>query len=127
MPVRARPGAPAKAVPSRLMQAARVLWKKSDSSQLRFSPSLERGHDEGRSMRMHHLLKLAAAFALAGAPVFASAQFQAPTPEELAMRSEAKAPGADAIYLYYEEVDNDPLHYQSIYARIKVLTEKGKE
>src|SRR6185437_7732088 len=27
----------------------------------------------------------------------------------------------------YEETDNDPLHFQSIYARIKVLTDKGKD
>jgi hypothetical protein len=77
-------------------------------------------------MRMHRVLHLAATLALAGAPIFACAQFQAPTHDELTMTSEAKAPGADAIYLYYEEDDNDPLHYESIYARIKVLSEKGK-
>ena len=26
-----------------------------------------------------------------------------------------------------KQIANDPLHYQSYYARIKVLTEKGKE
>ena len=31
------------------------------------------------------------------------------------------------MYLDIEEIANDPMHYQSIYARIKVLTEKGKE
>jgi hypothetical protein len=43
------------------------------------------------------------------------------------MTDDPKAPGASAVYLNYEEIDNDPLHYQSIYARIKVLQEKGKE
>ena len=55
------------------------------------------------------------------------AQFQTPTDEELKMTSDPKAPGAAAVYLNIEEVANDPLHYQSVYARIKVLTEKGKE
>ncbi len=55
------------------------------------------------------------------------AQFQAPTDEELKMTSDPKAPGAAAVYLNIEEVANDPMHYESVYARIKVLTEKGKE
>ncbi len=55
------------------------------------------------------------------------AQFQAPTDEELKMTSDPKAPGAAAVYLNIDEVANDPLHYESVYARIKVLTEKGKE
>jgi hypothetical protein len=59
--------------------------------------------------------------------VRAHAQFQAPTDEELKMTADPKSPGADAVYLYYEEIDNDPLHYQGFYARIKVLTEKGKD
>ena len=57
----------------------------------------------------------------------AMAQFQAPTDEELKMTAEPKAPGAAAVYLNVEEIANDPIHYQSFYARIKVLTEKGKE
>ena len=60
-------------------------------------------------------------------PTSVLGQFQAPTQEELQMTSEPKAPGAAAIYLYQEEQDDDNLHYQSFYARIKVLTEKGKE
>ena len=54
-------------------------------------------------------------------------QFKQPTPEELKMTSDPKAPGADAVYLNVEEVANDPLHYETFYARIKVLTEKGKD
>jgi hypothetical protein len=55
------------------------------------------------------------------------AQFQDPTPEELKMTTDPKAPGAAAVYLNVEEMTNDPLHYRTFYARIKVLTEKGKE
>jgi len=54
-------------------------------------------------------------------------QFKQPTPEELKMTADPKAPGADAVYLNVEEVTNDPLHYETFYARIKVLTEKGKD
>ncbi len=54
-------------------------------------------------------------------------QFHDPTKEELAMTSDPKAPDAAAVYLDYEEKTDDPLHYYSVYARIKVLAEKGKE
>ena len=57
----------------------------------------------------------------------ARAQFQAPADEELKMTSEPKAPGAAAVYLYREEKVDDSLHYHSMFVRIKVLTEKGKE
>lgn len=55
------------------------------------------------------------------------AQFKQPTPDELSMTADPKVPGADAVYLDVEEIVNDPLHYQTFYARIKVLTEKGKD
>lgn len=57
----------------------------------------------------------------------ALAQFQDPTKEELSMTADPKAPGAAAVYLNYEEKTDDTLHYHSVYARIKVLTEKGKD
>jgi Domain of Unknown Function with PDB structure (DUF3857)/Transglutaminase-like superfamily len=50
-----------------------------------------------------------------------------PTPEELKMTSEPAAPDAAAIYLYREERADDKLHIHSIYVRLKILTEKGKE
>ena len=78
-------------------------------------------------MRTSIFLRNALLFVLVFSPFLVRAQFQPPTQEELTMTADPKAPGADAVYLYYEEIDNDPLHYQSIYARIKVLTEKGKE
>ncbi len=55
------------------------------------------------------------------------AQFQQPTDDELKMTADPKAPGAAAVYLNVEEIANDPLHFESFYARIKVLGEKGKE
>lgn len=60
-------------------------------------------------------------------PSFLHAQFQQPTQEELKMTSDPMAPGAAAVYLDYNETTDDPLHFYSVYARIKVLTEKGKE
>ncbi|WP_263351141.1 DUF3857 domain-containing transglutaminase family protein [Acidicapsa acidisoli] len=61
-------------------------------------------------------------------PQLVSAQkFQEPTKEELQMTSDPKSPGAPAVYLYREEVTDNNSHYVSSYARIKVLTELGKE
>jgi hypothetical protein len=60
-------------------------------------------------------------------PSLLRAQFQQPTDEELKMTADPKAPGAAAVYLNVEEITDDPMHYHSFYARIKVLTEKGKE
>jgi hypothetical protein len=60
-------------------------------------------------------------------PLLVQAQFQPPTNEELKMTSDPKAPGAAAVYLYREEITDDVDHFHSFYARIKVLTEKGKQ
>jgi hypothetical protein len=60
-------------------------------------------------------------------PTVARAQFHDPTPEELKMTADPQSPGAAAVYLNIEEITNDPIHYQTFYARIKVLQEKGKE
>jgi hypothetical protein len=60
-------------------------------------------------------------------PALVRAQFQAPTAEELKMTADPKAPGAAAVYLDYEETADSANHTGSIYERIKVLTEKGKE
>jgi len=66
-------------------------------------------------------------FLLIASPRFLHAQFQQPTDEELKMTADPKAPGAAAVYLNVEETTDDQMHYHSFYARIKVLTEKGKE
>ncbi|HEX4577170.1 MAG TPA: DUF3857 domain-containing protein, partial [Edaphobacter sp.] len=57
----------------------------------------------------------------------ALAQWTVPTPEELSTISQPEVPGAAAVYLYREEITDDHLHMFSIYTRLKVLTEKGKE
>jgi hypothetical protein len=54
-------------------------------------------------------------------------KFQQPTKEELQMTSDPKAPGAPAVFLYRQEETDNHSHYVGEYARIKVLTEKGKE
>ena len=55
------------------------------------------------------------------------AQWTVPTPEELSMTSQPQVPGAPAVYLFREETTDDKLHMFSIYIRLKVLTEGGKE
>jgi transglutaminase-like putative cysteine protease len=49
-----------------------------------------------------------------------------PTPEELSMTEQKGAPGADAVYLYDEEITNDDRSTFSYYRRIKILQDKGK-
>lgn len=56
-----------------------------------------------------------------------SQKFQEPTKEELQMTADPKAPGAPAVFLYREETTDNYSHFVSVYARIKVLTELGKE
>lgn len=55
------------------------------------------------------------------------AQFQEPTREELQMTMDPKAPGASAVYLYFEDITDQLNFTRSYYARIKVLADKGKE
>jgi len=78
-------------------------------------------------MRISVLLRNSFLALAIASPVLVLAQFQPPTDEELKMTADPKAPGAAAVYLNVEEIANDPLHYQTFYARIKVLQEKGKE
>lgn len=54
-------------------------------------------------------------------------QFHAPTTEELQMTSDPLAPDAAAVYLYREEIVDDPHHFRSVYARIKILKDSGTE
>ncbi|HTW79236.1 MAG TPA: DUF3857 domain-containing protein [Terracidiphilus sp.] len=78
-------------------------------------------------MRNSVVLRGAVLFCALVSPVIIQAQFQQPSDEELKMTSDPKAPGAAAVYLNIEENDFDKEHSQNYYARIKVLTEKGKE
>ena len=78
-------------------------------------------------MRLHLLSRIGALLVIAASPFVLHAQFQDPTPDELKMTSDPKAPGAAAVYLYREEITNGGSGIRTFYARIKVLTEKGKE
>lgn len=60
-------------------------------------------------------------------PAGLMAQFQESTPAERQMTADAKAPGAAAVYLNVTEIANNDLHFESFYARIKILTEKGED
>jgi hypothetical protein len=79
------------------------------------------------TMKTRSILRYALFLLLCLTPAILLAQFQQPTGEELKMTADPKAPGAAAVYLNIEEIAIDQLHYQSFYARIKVLSEKGKE
>lgn len=78
-------------------------------------------------MRFSLALSLAALSLALSSVSPAQTAFKQPTPDELKMTSDPSAPGADAVYLDIEELQNDPLHYETVYARIKILTEKGKD
>jgi transglutaminase-like putative cysteine protease len=58
-------------------------------------------------------------------PMLVRAQFQNPTPEELKMTDDPRNPGAAAVYLNVAEIADNSLHYESTYARIKILSEKA--
>jgi hypothetical protein len=78
-------------------------------------------------MRFHTFLRFGAMLLVSAAPLVAQAQFQPPSEDELKMTSDPKAPGAAAVVLYREETEDDPHNYRSVYARIKVLTDQGKD
>src|ERR1035441_9787705 len=78
-------------------------------------------------MRIPAMVRIFLLLLAVASPALLRAQFQQPTGEELAMTADPKAPGAAAAYLNIEEITNDQQHIHSYYARIKVLTEKGKE
>lgn len=79
-------------------------------------------------MRNHDYAYALAAMAALALPQAGVAQkFHEPTKEELQMTSDPKAPGAPAVFLYREETTDNRTHYIGEYARIKVLTELGKE
>ena len=71
-------------------------------------------------------LSLFSALALFAVPL-TRAQWTVPSPEELSMTSQPEVPGAPAVYLFREETTDDKLHMFSIYVRLKILNELGKE
>jgi hypothetical protein len=78
-------------------------------------------------MRLDGFISFALVVLSTCAPALLHAQFQEPTSQELQMTVDSKAPGASAVYLYREEITDQPASTQTYYERIKVLSEKGKE
>ncbi|MGD0445556.1 MAG: DUF3857 domain-containing protein [Edaphobacter sp.] len=82
----------------------------------------------GRSLiRLSLLSAFFSAFASLSVASAHAQQWTPPTTEELSMTSQSEVPGAAAVYLYREETTEDKLHMFSIYTRLKVLTDLGKE
>jgi hypothetical protein len=63
---------------------------------------------------------------LSGIPALGATTWTQPTPEELKMTADPKAPDAEAEFLNLDVVSDEREHTHSVYARIKILTEKGK-
>jgi len=78
-------------------------------------------------MRISAFLRTLVPLVALAAPILLHAQFQPPTQEELSMTADPKAPGAAAVYLNVTQIADRWLSFESYYARIKVLTEKGKD
>lgn len=72
------------------------------------------------------LLSLLAISVIAVLPVSA-ADFPPISSEELKMTSLPEQPGAPAVILMREEVDDDMHNFQSVHERVKILTEVGRE
>ncbi len=74
---------------------------------------------------MRHLRLLGLLLAVfAAVPVLAWAP---PTPAELHMKAPAEDPGANAVYLSWDEDDNDRLNDHTVTVRLKMLTRAGVE
>lgn len=56
-----------------------------------------------------------------------AADFPPVNPAELKITSLPNQPGAAAFVLAHEEIDDNDMHFRSVYRRIKVLTEAGRE
>lgn len=77
---------------------------------------------------LYALVRRLLAICLLLVPVVAfAAEWQDPTPQELSMTSYPADPNAQAVFLYREETVDDNIHIHTLYARIKILSEKGKE
>lgn len=77
-------------------------------------------------MGLKPVVCLLAAWAVC-APAHAIQDWLPVTPEELQMKSEPKAPEAPAVFLYRQVDRDDTASSESVYARIKILTEEGRK
>jgi hypothetical protein len=73
------------------------------------------------------LLRLLPLIAALSASTLLAQKFQDPSRDELQMTADPSAPGASAVFLDISETTDNYSHYISAYARIKILTEAGKE
>ena len=89
------------------------------AARLSFAAQLRR-HAVSSSVLLTAVLLLATGAACAE-------QWTQPTPEELHMTSQPQVPGAPAVFLFREETTEDQLHMYSVYVRLKVLNEAGKD
>lgn len=62
---------------------------------------------------------------LAAMPARSEDQWTTPTPDELKMTSVPQVPGAPAVYLDYDQTNDENAHQVIVYVRIKVLTQAG--
>lgn len=63
----------------------------------------------------------------ASSPLFALADFVAPSPEELALKEDPTGSGAPAMIMYRESMTDDDRSYRSEYMRLKIFNEKGRD
>lgn len=63
----------------------------------------------------------------AARPAHCEDQWTTPTPDELKMTSVPQVPGAPAVYLDYDQTNDEDVHQVIVYVRIKILTAAGLE
>jgi len=56
-----------------------------------------------------------------------AADWPAISPEDLSVQDVKEQPGAPAVVLLREETDDDMNNFRSVYERIKILTDAGRE
>jgi hypothetical protein len=80
-----------------------------------------------RAVRPYLRVNFALLLLALASPTLLVAQFRQPTDQELNMTADPKASGAAAVYLYLEDITDQTNETHTIYERIKILTEKGKD
>jgi hypothetical protein len=78
-------------------------------------------------MKVAYLAAILSLFVIFPATPSFAADWPPISPDDLAMTSIKEQPGAPAVVLLREETDDDMNNYHSVYMRIKILTEAGRE
>ena len=79
------------------------------------------------SSRYFRLLVSLAFLIMAVAPLSRAEDWPPVDSADLALKSIPQQPGAAAVILRLEEINNDLQHFHDTYERIKILTEPGRE